>query len=106
MKWKNSYKGSVQGDRRIKRKFALFPTCCGDYIVWLETYKSIQEYRKRLRATKFGGMMFASWDEIERRAIVDEPVDRDKIAKKLAEGIATDINQKAIDETNTKNTRR
>jgi hypothetical protein len=51
-------------------------------------------------------MMFASWDEVERRAIVEVSIDPDIIVKELAKDIATDINQKAIDETNTKNRRR
>lgn len=68
MKWKRK-PTTQQGDRRIKRKFALLPTICGEYIIWLESYESVQEYRKRLRATKFGGMMFCAWDEIERKSL-------------------------------------
>lgn len=66
MKWRNTYTPPKTGDRRIKEKFALFPTTCGDYVVWLETYFSAQEYVYRRRATKFGPIHCHAWDEVKR----------------------------------------
>jgi hypothetical protein len=61
MKWKTVNKVSKQGDKRTKRKFALFPVKTNDYTVWLETYDSVQEYRWY----GAGGIGY-SWDEVER----------------------------------------
>jgi hypothetical protein len=64
MKWKTNRKEPKEGDRRTKRKFALFPIVTDyDYTVWLETYDSIQEYRYSAGDVGF------TWEEIEKQPL-------------------------------------
>ena len=42
MKWKINE--PQNGDRRIERKFSVFPVKIGDDVVWLEPYYEILEY--------------------------------------------------------------
>jgi hypothetical protein len=60
MKWRTNRVVPKEGDRRTKRKFAVFPIeTTYDYTVWLETYDSVQEYR-----WSAGGVGY-TWNEVE-----------------------------------------
>jgi hypothetical protein len=67
MKWKTIKVQPKEGDRRTKRKFALFPVETNyDLTVWLETYESVQEYRYVKTANHHvGTVMKHRWVEIE-----------------------------------------
>lgn len=45
MKWLHNQTAKI-GDTREVVRFAFFPTVCGDYVVWLEKYISIEEYNR------------------------------------------------------------
>ena len=44
MKFKLKYANPQDGDRRIKKRFALFPIIIGDEGRWLERVKIVQKY--------------------------------------------------------------
>ena len=61
MKWRTNRIVPKEGDKRTKRKFAVFPIETEyDYTVWLETYDSVQEYRWS------AGVVGYIWNEVER----------------------------------------
>lgn len=68
MKWKTIKKVPKEGDKRTKRKFALFPVETNyDLTVWLETYESVQEYRYVKTANiHVGTVMQWKWIEVDK----------------------------------------
>ena len=73
MKWKTTRYTPKEGDARIRRKFAWFPTEIRDYTYWLESYQVKEVYTYRKRATKCGTIMMYGWDEVERVPLVCYP---------------------------------
>ena len=69
MKFKiENTKEPMLGDTRTIRKFAWFPVCCEDYVVWLESYLSVQQYQ-RSDELCYDGYSYYRWNEIDRREI-------------------------------------
>ena len=67
MKWLAKQYKPTEGQKRRVRKFAFLPTRCNDYVVWLETYESHQEY-KAMTQFSDGAIPIKSleWVEFER----------------------------------------
>lgn len=73
MKWKTNKIIPKEGDIRHIKKFAFLPKQCSDnQTVWLETYESIQKYKKKLQyvGREGHGFFALEWVEIYRDAIV------------------------------------
>jgi hypothetical protein len=73
MKWKINPYVPKEGDTRTIRKFAWLPTDCGEYRVWLESYESVQKYKKMAQLGEGHGFWALEWVEIERNYLVLYP---------------------------------
>ena len=66
MKWLAKQYKPTEGQKRRVRKFAFLPTRCNDYVVWLETYESHQEYVRVVDCMDLIPIPGYEWIEFER----------------------------------------
>lgn len=61
----------TEGEKKITRHFALFPSSTDDGIIWLEKFERVYEWRYRLRLLYGLGfsMICGGWDLISTRRI-------------------------------------
>lgn len=70
MKWKTNKHIPKEGDVRRVRKFAFLPKDCeGGNTVWLETYESVQKYKKMAQLSEGHGFWSLEWVEIYRDSL-------------------------------------
>lgn len=74
MRWKIDKKVITEGDTRRVKRFALLPTTVEDYVVWLEFYISIEEYKSRYVNDEMGKPTLKyEWSQIGRELAVYYP---------------------------------
>ena len=71
MKWLTQKREPDVGSRRTKRKFAVTPTICQEYTIWLESYDSVQEYKCIPSVVNGTIRRDYKWVEIERNPLYD-----------------------------------
>jgi hypothetical protein len=69
MRWLKDKPRAKHGDQRNKRRFAFLPVQIAEYQVWLETYESVQEYRKVSKFNGRRGWYELDWVEIDRKML-------------------------------------
>jgi hypothetical protein len=68
MRWvtKKAVVPPTEGNIRIKIKFAFLPKDCDGITVWLEKYRSIQQYKSYIAMAPAMGYKSIRWVEVRR----------------------------------------